>query len=59
MIALFDPATGRLLASSRGHERTIFGLGISPDGKLLVTAGADGMVKLWDLLMTTSTSGTT
>ena len=48
-ISLFDPAAGRVLASSRGHEDTIFGLGISPDRRLLATAGADGMVKLWDL----------
>ncbi len=52
-ISLFDPATGRLLASSRGHEDTIFGLGISPDGKLLATASGDGTVKLWDLPATT------
>jgi len=52
-ISLFEPATGRLLAASRGHDRPIFGLGISPDGKLLATASGDGMVKLWDLPATT------
>ena len=55
-ISLFDPATGHLLAASRGHEGPIFGLGISPDGKLLATASGDGTVKLWDLPATTGTS---
>jgi WD40 repeat protein len=48
-IVLFDPSTGRVLAASRGHTETIFGLAISPNGRLLATASGDATVKLWDV----------
>jgi WD40 repeat protein len=57
IISLFDPATGHLLASSRGHAGTIFGMGISPDAKLLATASSDATVKLWDLPATAGAIG--
>jgi WD40 repeat protein len=46
-IRLWDPATGKLLREIRddfGYSEPIF----APDGKLLVTAPADGTVSLWD-----------
>src|SRR5437763_1464588 len=33
----------------KAHTDLIYSLGLSPDGKLLATAGFDGSVKLWDL----------
>jgi hypothetical protein len=42
-----DPAANpRVL---RGHEGTIWAVGISPDNHWLVTAGADRTARLWDL----------
>ena len=38
---------GTLLATLRGHRESIAGLAISPNGKLLVTAGND-LVRMWN-----------
>jgi WD40 repeat protein len=55
-ISLFAAATGHRLASSQGHEWAIFGIDISPDGRLLATASGDATVKIWDLSSTTDTA---
>lgn len=54
-----DAASGRLLAIDAGsakvartieaHRDTIFGIAISPDGKIAATASADKSVKTWSL----------
>ena len=31
-----------------GHGSIVFGLVYSPDGKLLITSGADGAIRYWD-----------
>ncbi|MFO0872218.1 MAG: hypothetical protein U0935_25100, partial [Pirellulales bacterium] len=44
--SLWDRASGGLLANLRVHT-SITALDISPDGRLLATAGAEGVIKLW------------
>jgi WD40 repeat protein len=54
-IKLWDVATGKELATLRGHARGAGCLAFSPDGRLLVSVGtavlpdAPGEVKLWDV----------
>ena len=45
---LWDPATGALLATFRGHTSKVIGVGFSPNGTRLLTASADGTVRQWD-----------
>ena len=33
----------------KGHVGDVLGLGFTPDGKTLVTAGSDGLAKIWDV----------
>ncbi len=40
--------TMREISHLRGHEKPISSLSFSPDSKTLVSASADGMIRLWD-----------
>jgi WD40 repeat protein len=39
----------REIRTLRGHQKQVFALAVSPDGKLLVSASLDSTLKLWDL----------
>jgi WD40 repeat protein/serine/threonine protein kinase len=47
-VRLWDPATGALLATCRGHTSKVLGVAFSPDGARLATTSADGTVRQWD-----------
>jgi mono/diheme cytochrome c family protein len=48
-VRMFSVADGKLVDSWRAHEDTIFDLDFSRDGKQLVTASGDKLIKVWDL----------
>jgi WD40 repeat protein len=47
-VELWDPAGGKELASWEAHAGRISSLGFTADGKVLMTAGQDRAVRLWD-----------
>jgi WD40 repeat protein len=47
VVRIFDLATGREVNDLVGHTRPVLALAYSPDGKTIVTASEDGLVKLW------------
>ncbi len=48
-VQLWDVATGKLLATLRGHEGQVNCLAYSPDGKCLASGSYDRTVRLWDV----------
>lgn len=48
-IKLFDVSAGKELGELVGHASWIPGLSFSPDGKRLISAGADQTIRVWDL----------
>jgi WD40 repeat protein len=48
-VVLWDVATGKELAALKGHEISVPSLAFSPDGRTLITCGAEGTVKVWEL----------
>ena len=45
---VWDLASGRALATLRGHGGAVLGVSMSPNGALVATTSDDGTAKLWD-----------
>ena len=48
-IVLFDVSTASVRATLRGHQSSVRALGVSSDGRRLVSAGMDLTGLIWDL----------
>jgi U3 small nucleolar RNA-associated protein 12 len=47
-IELFDIASSALIESFQGHDGSVWTLQVHPDGRSLVTGGADKLAKFWN-----------
>ena len=48
-VILWDVATGRKLRRIPAHIQWVAGIDFSPDGKTLVSCGAETLIRLWDV----------
>jgi WD40 repeat protein len=48
-LLLFDTEVGKIKKWLRGHEKGTDGVAITSDGKTIISTGADGNIKFWDM----------
>jgi WD40 repeat protein len=48
-VRLWEVATGREIATLRGHENYVWSVAFSPDGHTLVSGSSDNSIFLWDV----------
>lgn len=51
IITLFDRTTGHMLSRVNAHEGAIYALAFAPDGRRLVSGGADNTARIFDMLI--------
>jgi WD40 repeat protein len=49
VVRQWDASSGETLGLLRGHEADVLRFALAPDGRRLLTAGADATARLWDL----------
>src|SRR5262249_33820180 len=49
VVRAWDTATGEVVFEGKGHQFRVGRVGFSKDGKLLVSPGGEGTVRVWDL----------
>lgn len=49
LIRLWNGLTGKLINTFKGHLHPVFGVEVSPDGKVLATGSWGKTIKLWDI----------
>src|SRR5262249_25264492 len=48
-VRLWDREKGEVVLRLNGHDREVFAVAFSPDGRRALSGGADRVVRLWDL----------